>query len=479
MVKITKDDIPVILSIALTGSIVFIDKLGKVEKFSLMVAILVFGWYIRKLIKEKKMKEVKGMLEEIEETVGYTDIGKLREKVPTELVPMVDTLEKLVEKIQEYEIEKIEAETIKEYSEEVDRLKDELKKMKERMEKAEEKVQYLQIIYEITSKVVSTFEIDSILDFITEMLGEKLGVGKLAVLLKDEGGDTLVVRATYGFGPSIKGMRFSVTEGVSGLAFSTGETIYIPDTRRDRRYLHWKGEYYEEGSFLSIPIKYGDEVIGLLNFNKPEIGGFKDEEIELLSRIADQTAIAIKNAQLFEEVKNMYGKDPLTGLLTRSSMSERIEKLIKGNIPFGFFLFDIDNFRNINLRYGYETGDTILGKIADILRRELRKTDIISRFGGDEFAIAIVGGDKKDAQKEAKRISELIREIKINSTKQSTEMPQKKDEEGKQDVMLSYISISVGVTGFPEEGRTAKEIFEIADRKLLSAKEKGGDTIEI
>ena len=472
MVKITKDDIPVILSIILTGSIVFIDKLGELEKFSLMVAILILGWYIRKLIKEKKMREVKGMLEEIEETVGYTDIGKLREKVPTEIVPMVDTLEKLVEKIQEYEIEKIESETIKEYSKEVERLKDEIKKMKDRMEKAEEKVQYLQIIYEITSKVVSTFEIDSILDFITEMLGEKLGVGKLAVLLKDEQGDTLVVRATYGFGPNIKGMRFSVTEGVSGLAFSTGETIYIPDTRRDRRYLHWKGEYYEEGSFLSIPIKYGDEVIGLLNFNKPEIGGFKDEEIELLSRIADQAAIAIKNAQLFEEVKNMYGKDPLTGLLTRSSMSERIEKLIKENVPFGFFLFDIDNFRNINLWYGYETGDTILGKIADILRRELRKTDIISRFGGDEFAIAIVGGDKKDAQREAKRISELIKEIKINSTKKKTGVQEKSRKDS------SHISVSIGVTGFPEEGSSAKEIFEIADRKLLSAKEKGGDTIE-
>ncbi len=469
-----KEDIPVIISALLCGVIAhFVDDITT-RTIGVTGAFLI-GWFIRKKIKEKRMGEIGSFFKDVKDNPGYIDTKTIRRKVPIELIPLVDAVEKLLEKVQEYEIQKIEFENIQEKAKELEDVSREVEKLRAEAQSMKSKMNHLQIIHDITAKMVSKLDIDFLFDFITKMVGEKLGVGKFAILIKE--GDALVVKATCGFSGNIKGMRFAPTEGVSGLAFSTGETIYIPNTAKDMRYLHWKGEYMEEGSFLSIPIKYGDEVIGLFNFNKSEIGGFSDEEIELLKKVAGQAAIAIKNAQLFKELRNLYGKEPLTGLLNRSSMIEKIEELIKGEKYFSFALFDVDSFRGINLQYGYDTGDRVLYEISEVLKKNVRRTDLISRFGGDEFAIAFIGADKKQAEDEMKKITEIIKNIDINDI--DTKIKSSGSGISEKIEARPKLTVSVGISEFPSECRTSKELFEKADRKLLLAKKLGGDRIII
>lgn len=452
MMRLKKEDIPVILSILFGGSVALCDLTEYVRAF-LVVFIFSLGWLGRKKIKDKIMKNIREISEEIKENLGVADINKLREFVPSEVNPLIDVLDKLVEKVQEKEIQKIENETLREQVKELKKVKEKVDEYKEEIDKMKTKIHYLQIIYDITAKITSDLNIDSLTNFIVRTVGENLDVGNFAILLKD--GDSLEVKAVWGFSPSLKNVRFSPTEGVSGLAFSTGQIIYIPDTKRDGRYLYWKGEYSEDGSFLSIPLKYRDEVLGLFNFNKPKVGGFSDEEIELLKKIADQSAVAIKNAYLFGEVKNLYSMDSLTGLLNRTTMIKKIEEIIEKKQVFSFALFDVDGLREINMKFGYTCGDKLISEIARVIKTNIRTVDFASRFGGDEFAIVFLGAPLEKAFEEVQKISHKISKLDKRFV----------------------LSISGGISEFPREGKSINDVFEITDRKLLLAKKMGGKTI--
>ncbi len=454
-----KEDIPVIISGIVAGITAYLDISDLTRALS-VIMIFLAGWYINKRIKEKKLQIIKELTKDISENPAYIDTKSVKEKAPPELISLLESIEKLIKKTQELEIQKTELDYLhQKIKRDEDLLKEHLN-CKSEIEKIKNKVEYLKIIYDITSKISSNLDLKILLDSIAKIIGEKLKVEKFAILMKEN--DFLVVKATYGFPRNIKGLKFALTEGISGLAFSTKETIYIPDTMRDKRYLHWKGEFLEEGSFLSIPIKYRDETIGVFNFNKAKIGGFSPDEIELLEKIAEQSAIAIKNSQFFEEIKKLYETEQSTGLLTRQTMIRKIESFIKNGQKFAFALFDIDEFRSINLKYGYNIGDKAIVEIAKILNQEVREIDLVSRFGGDEFAIVFTGASRTQAIKDMAKISQLIGSITI---------------ETKNGVIPEKLRISCGISEFPAEGETPELIFEKADRKLLTAKLSGGGRI--
>ena len=458
--RIGKEDLPVIFSIASAGIVSTLD-FADLHKLFAVISILISGWFIRKKIKENEMKKIESIVQELKETPGFVDIKMLKEKVPMEIIPIVDVLSTLVQKLQEYEIEKLELENIIKYAnpEEFQKIKDKLTKAEEQLRKMNEKVAHLELIYDVMSKIDSSLDLSELLNSLVKLLGERLKIERFAIILRDEKTDELVVEATYGLPASIKGIRFAPTEGVTGLAFSTGEKIYIPDTRRDRRYLHWKGEFLEEGSFLSIPLKFGNEVLGVLNLNKSQIAGFNDEEIELMEKISSQIAIAIKNSKLIYQVKWIYSRDVLTGLFNRNAMMDKVDEAITNSETFSFILLDIDDFRNINLEYGYNFGDRVLIEISNILKNNLRKIDVISRFGGDEFAVMLRGSSKEHALREIEKIKNEISNIDLE--------------------IRTKISFSAGISEFPSECRSPKEVFELADTRLLMAKKNGKGQIII
>jgi diguanylate cyclase (GGDEF)-like protein len=459
--RVGKEDLPVIFSIVLAGIVSILD-LANIFKISAIILVLLFGWFGRKKIKENEMKKIRDIVQELKETPGFVDVKSLKEKVPLEILPIVDVLSSLVQKVQEYELEKLELENMLKYAnpDEFLKLKEKLKEAEEKIEKMRQKVGYLELIYDVMSKIDSSLDMDELLNSLARMLSGKLKVEKFAILIMDENKGELVVRATYGLPSSIKGLTFAPTEGVTGLAFSTGEKIYIPDTRRDRRYLHWKGEYLEEGSFLSIPLKFGNEILGVLNLNKSQVAGFSDDEIELMEKISSQIAMAIKTSKLINQIRWIYSRDVLTGLFNRNAMMDKVENAISKSENFSFILLDIDDFRNINLEYGYNFGDRVLVEISKILLREFRKIDVISRFGGDEFAIMILGATKDQALKEIQRIMNLM------------------EYDGFDEAKIK-ISFSAGISEFPQECRTSKEVFELADMRLLLAKKNGKGQIVI
>ena len=146
--------------------------------------------------------------------------------------------------------------------------------------------------------------------------------------------------------------------------------------------------------------------------------------------------------------------DRLTGLYNRNGFERRTEEFLKGEHPEGvLILFDLDNFKKINDTQGHQAGDRVIKKFADVLRRCFRKSDILARFGGDEFVVFTPNVDARHLIED--RCRYLMQEASAL----------------RENGMV--ISCSVGISLSPEHGRTVEELYRCADKALYKAKRQG------
>ncbi len=159
------------------------------------------------------------------------------------------------------------------------------------------------------------------------------------------------------------------------------------------------------------------------------------------------------------KTKSLSLIDPLTGIPNRRGFDEWVERVLRtgedGMVPFAFMMFDIDHFKRVNDTYGHMAGDQVLREVSGRISKTVRDGDFVSRFGGEEFCVALPGGNMKEAIRVADRILSAIRITPI-------------------DIGTSAITItsSVGVSEY-RDGEGMEDVFERSDRALYMAKETG------
>lgn len=147
-------------------------------------------------------------------------------------------------------------------------------------------------------------------------------------------------------------------------------------------------------SLLITPLIYNDELIGMiLIIDKQNSHKWKGEEIILMERISKSLSISIYQVNFLARIKNLACNDELTGLANRRVLLERLfsetERAFRNNHVLSFALFDIDYFKKFNDNWGHLAGDQILREIGNIVRKNIRKSDIAARYGGEEFAVIL------------------------------------------------------------------------------------------
>lgn len=345
-----------------------------------------------------------------------------------------------------------------------EQLEEKSKKILEINTSLEKKINELSLLIELSYALNSSLELDEILESLVSILQQKMNYLGLVVLLKDEDEGVLRVKKSFGYedGEQLKNLTFRPGEGISGRVLESGEMILVNDTTHDPRFLHYKGRKIIDGSFLSIPMKFKGEIIGVLNFSRPGTYMFKDEEIALLKAVANQAAIAIKNAELYQKTLELSITDALTGLYNRryffKRFTEAIEGFLRYKTGFAILMIDIDHFKDFNDTYGHKAGDEILKRVAYILSTRVRKVDIVARYGGEEFIILF----PRLRKKEAVDLGEKLRKnVELSKFVFEGEPIDRK------------ITISVGVAAFPEDSSDPNMIIELADRALYEAKRRG------
>ncbi|MBC8132359.1 MAG: GGDEF domain-containing protein, partial [Deltaproteobacteria bacterium] len=220
-------------------------------------------------------------------------------------------------------------------------------------------------------------------------------------------------------------------------------------------------------SLLVLPLLVKDEVIGTFSVAAKRPGAFPGDRREMLGVIANQVAISMQNARMYQIVEEQATTDGLTGLVNHRTFQERFAAMLgraeRHHFPVSLILTDIDHFKKINDSYGHPTGDEVLRRVAAILGASARKIDIVARYGGEEFAIVLESTDRAGARNLAERIRAEIEQQTFQSGQSGK--PDKKNGFG--------ATISLGVTCFPEDGTQKADLIARADQSLYAAKHGG------
>jgi diguanylate cyclase (GGDEF)-like protein len=213
---------------------------------------------------------------------------------------------------------------------------------------------------------------------------------------------------------------------------------------------------------LMLPLVAKDQSIGLVELFSRTTVHMTDQRLQLARTMANEAAMALENARLYEDARNLADHDPLTGFYNHRFVHERLgEEVIRAQRarrPLSMLMLDLDDFKLVNDTFGHLFGDRVLTWTAELIRSTLRGSDIPARYGGDEFAIILPETDHDEARRAAERILEAFRSRAFVG-EQRGPVP---------------ISASIGVATYPQHGRTPTELIAAADKALYTVKRDGG-----
>lgn len=198
----------------------------------------------------------------------------------------------------------------------------------------------------------------------------------------------------------------------------TGVPVVIPDTTNSSR---WNNRGSETKSYIGIPLIIEGKVVAVLNLNNVTAGKYTDADRERLAPFASAISVAIGKAKKFELTYEQATTDVLTGTANRAYFKEfsgrEIAQAIRYESPLSFMMIDIRKFKLINDTYGHPAGDKALIAFAQALTGNTRNTDMVGRYGGDEFAIALPQTDIHQGYAAAENINAVLETLEIETDK--------------------------------------------------------------
>ncbi|NOX44172.1 MAG: diguanylate cyclase, partial [Caldiserica bacterium] len=238
-------------------------------------------------------------------------------------------------------------------------------------------------------------------DVAVELLEGLLGFDYCALALRE--GDYLVPVSHSSKMPASLPRPFRLDEGLGGLTYREQKTFWGDDVRKISAAKPVSADFR---AFISVPI--GD--YGIIQIVSMKEGAFSPEDVKLVEILAQQLYEALKRVRLEREIREQAVKDPLTGLYNRRYYDLFIQLHLKElkDRPLGIAILDMDNFKAVNDLCGHVVGDKVLVELARILRDNVRESDVVIRWGGDEFLILMPGATREEALKAVNRLKQAV-----------------------------------------------------------------------
>lgn len=300
-----------------------------------------------------------------------------------------------------------------------------------------------QMLADIVAEIQKNFHFDHI------------GIGILDYVTKD-----IEIRAEAGATAQAKGKRIPLGSGIVGRVARTGERVLVHHTGEG----HLQGVLPESKAVLCIPITYGESLLGVLNVESGQEGAyFSPQDVLIMNTLADLLATALHNSFVFQKLQQQSITDGLTGIKTRrffwEALSSEWKRASRSGRPFSVVLIDLDKFKEVNDTHGHLEGDLVLARVGRLLEQRCRQSNVVARYGGDEFIILMPETGAEQAQSLAERLRLWL----------------------SQDAMLAehHITGSFGVASFPGHGFSAEDIIRVADAGMYAAKHEGGNRVSI
>lgn len=263
----------------------------------------------------------------------------------------------------------------------------------------------VQALFGMTRTINSGLNQRELLTKLAQSTAEMMDADSCSIFLFEEGTNVLLSHGSHGLSAQDQaGATFARGEGVAGWVAAHGTPALIDDVEQDTRYLHIPAQNLEIRSLLCIPMSVRAEVLGVMTVTSRKVAAFSREDEELLSFLGASIVRDLENARLYQ----LAITDSLTKVYNRQYLLHRLPDEIERNKrygdPFSVILFDVDHFKRLNDAHGHHAGDIVLRELAECVQNDLRETDALVRYGGEEFLVLLPKADIDGAARIAERI---------------------------------------------------------------------------
>lgn len=336
----------------------------------------------------------------------------------------------------------------------------ELKKLKDQIEFEKGK---LEQILSIQKELNSIVQLDNLIDFVVDNTAKVLEASRCSLMLVDEENKELVLKGWRGpFTINDKALEtFSGDDAISQMAISEGVPMLVRNIENDLRFARENRPSYKSKSFMSVPIKLGNNLIGLINVadkNAADGSVFTSLDLKILNTLAGQVAVAIENARLYKQLNYLTISDPLTNMYNyrhfAKSLDHEIKRMRRYDEDLCLLMIDVDNFKSYNDAYGHLEGDKLLRQLSQLLNTSIREIDIACRYAGDEFVVILPRTNMVKALFVANKLRMKVKKLDLR-------MP---------------ISLSIGIAQCTKT-MDRHELTQLADKALYEAKRCGKNRV--
>ncbi len=298
---------------------------------------------------------------------------------------------------------------------------DELKKLYESSRVEEEKIEQ---VLDIDQRISAILELHHLIDFIIEKATQILGAQRCSLMILDTQTQELLIKGAKGLDEDIIiNTRIKLGESIAGLVARDGNHFLVTDIEVEPTIARKNSSPYKSKSFLSVPIKLHDKIVGVFNASDKGLNGediFTQTDLKVISMIIQQAAIAIENANYCRELEHLSITDPLTGLYNHRyfmrTLRHEIERSNRHGNPLCLLMFDVDDLKSYNDVYGHLEGDQLLKEISRAVKENLRVVDIVCRYAGDEFMVILPETNILQVKVIAEKIKNAVSGLRLKRT---------------------------------------------------------------
>ena len=315
-----------------------------------------------------------------------------------------------------------------------------------------------------TADITQELGLENLLTAILERATELLNATGGELGLIDETKGNIKILVSHNMGAENIDTTIDFGEGLMGVVAKSRSIEMVED------YQHWSGrlETYKESKIhaaIAAPLMIGGRLLGVIGImNSDRKRKFSKSEFSLMSLFAQQAAIAVENAKLYEESKQQARIDLTTEIFNRRGLFElgqrELDRTKRYKRPLAALMIDIDHFKTVNDTHGHTMGDLVLKELAQRLKSNLRTIDILARYGGEEFVILLPETTLKTAMDVAERLREVIAgDIFLR------------------DSLSIKISVSLGVAVSQGKDADLPTLIKHADEAMYQSKDKGRNRV--
>jgi diguanylate cyclase (GGDEF)-like protein len=319
------------------------------------------------------------------------------------------------------------------------------------------RARHLAFLNHISKVAISSEDAEQMMASIVREIQKNFHYDHIGIGIMDYATKDIEIKAEAGTTALALGRRIAVGTGVLGKVARTRASALVQSAGAGQL----AALLPESRAVLCLPISYGETLLGVLNVESRQENAFAPQDVLIMNTLADLLATALHNSFVFQRLQQQSITDGLTGIKTRrffwEALSAEWKRASRSGRPFSIVLIDLDKFKAVNDSLGHLEGDLVLARVGRLLEQKCRQSNVVARYGGDEFIVLMPETGIEQAQVLAERLRLWLAT----------------------DPMLEEHGItgSFGVASFPMHGFALEDLIRIADAGMYLAKRGGGNQV--